>query len=82
MAADRPHDAAAPVGADDVARGKCERRLVVPAREDYAVRSLLDRLDKMAASQIHSQFQGTVFENRRGRRLRQEQNEGKARVEH
>src|ERR1700676_4553358 len=76
-----PYDTASAIGPSGVASSKAEWRLAVPAPYDDAVSILLNLFHKVAAPDVHAQFQCTLLDEPFSRRLWQEQRERKARVQ-
>src|SRR5260370_7403145 len=76
-----PYDPASAIGPSGVASSKAEWRLAVPAPYDDAVSILLNLFHKVAAPDVHAQFQCTLLDEPFSRRLWQEQRERKRRVQ-
>src|SRR5260370_7599611 len=77
-----PYDTASAIGPSGVASSKAEWRLAVPAPYDDAVGILLNLFHKVAAPDVHAQFQCTLLDEPFSRRLWQEKRERKTGFQH
>src|SRR5450432_2979345 len=70
------------IGSEGVACSNTEWRLTASAPDKDAAFVLLDGLDELAAPDVDTEFEYTLFENALRRRLGQQLHEWKAGVEH
>src|SRR5258708_29754888 len=76
-----PYGTASAIGPSGVASSKAEWRLAVSALYNDAVSILLNLFHKVAAPDVHAQFQCTLLDEPLSRRLWQEQRERKTRAQ-
>ncbi len=76
-----PHGAAGPIGSDGVARSNTEACPAALALKDKAIRTQFYGFKDVAPSYLHTKFERAFFKEPLRHSLRQEQYEGKTRVE-